>query len=87
MIDTRMEQWEGHRGMGEPCDVVVPVVHVGDRVELSGWGNPVVGDVLETNQKLVWCEVPVATPGGGPHVCSLFAIKKLWRGDDCWEAD
>lgn len=86
-IATRTEKWEGYRGMGTPCDVVVPKVCPGDIVELSGWGKPIVGKVLETNQELIWCDVPVATPGGGPHVCSLFSIRKLWRGDDYWESD
>jgi hypothetical protein len=85
MIETRTQVWSGYRGMGEPQEVEVPVVQEGDRVELSGWDEPVIGRVIHCNQKLVWCDVPVATPGGGAHVCSMFAIKKLWRGNDYWE--
>lgn len=85
MIQTRIEKWEGYRGMGKPQDVEVPIVQVHDQVELSAWDTPVIGKVVHTDQKMVWCTVPVATPGGGPYVCSVFGIKKLWRNNEMWE--
>ena len=85
-IATEMRRFESYRGMGDDYDYEVPIVQPGDRVELSGWANPMMGTVLESNQKLVSCDAPVAVPGGGPYVCGLHSIKKLWRGEDVWVA-
>ena len=81
-IQTVIAEFSGYRGMGNPCTYQKPVLLPGDRIELSGWEEPVVGTVIESNGKLVQSELPIATPGGTAYTCGLCRVKKVWRGAD-----
>lgn len=71
-------------GMAENFESVEPIVLEGDLVTLSGWDEPITGEVKEVRGNLILTSLPIAVPGGGYYCCSTIRIQKLQRNGEVW---